>query len=343
MTPLAFVRRAFRFLHENLLALILAAYLCAVVVPGPGVWMAGLSLGATQIFGQLIVFSLPALMLASFLFNAGLGVKMADVARLGDDVKPLLAGVVGNTLVPLAFVTMLSLAARLAPDPSQFSSILMGAAIVASMPIAGSSTAWSQNSNGNLALSLGLVLLTTLFSPLTTPLVLASAGDAATSFRNVENDSVRLFLFVWVVAPSMLGLFCRAWCVGGRYERLAPYVKLCNTIALMLIVYSNAAVYLPAITAQTDRAYLSLAFGAVALLGVAMFGAGFALSGCFGLAPAETASLVFGLGMSNNGSSLVFASTAFPDQPRIVLPILFYVLVQHVAAALADKIISRRI
>jgi BASS family bile acid:Na+ symporter len=46
--------------------------------------------------------------------------------------------------------------------------------------------------------------------------------------------------------------------------------------------------------------------------------------------------------MNNNGCSLVFATTAFPDQPRVVLPIIFYILVQHVAAATADRIISRR-
>jgi BASS family bile acid:Na+ symporter len=215
-------------------------------------------------------------------------------------------------------------------------------AIVASMPIAGSSTAWSQNSNGNLALSLGLVLLTTLLSPFTTPLVLGSAGDAAAPFQGVNASAVRIFLLAWVVAPSLLGLLLRALFVRERYERLAPCVKLGNTLALVLIVYSNAAVYLPALIAHPDLASVTAAFGAAMFLGCVMFGAGFALSRYFALRPAESASLVFGLGMSNNGSSLVFASTAFPDQPRIVLPILFYVLVQHVAAALADKFISRR-
>lgn len=348
MTPLAFVRRAFRLLHENLLALIFAAYLCAIVLPGPGVRLAGYALGAAHIDGRPIFFSLPALMLASFLFNAGLGVKLSEVARLAQFVKPLLAGVVGNTLVPLAFVSLLAFLSRFMSDPVQTSYVLVGAAIVAAMPVAGSSTAWSQNVNGNLALSLGLVLLTTLLSPLTTPLVLGAAdvqglGAAATRAQSVESGAVRIFLFAWVVAPSLLGLLIRAVFVGPRYERLAPYVKLANTIVLMLIVYSNAAVYLPALLADPDLAYLATAFGAVTLLGLAMFGAGFALSRFFALQPAETAALVFGLGMSNNGSSLVFASAAFPDQPRIVLPILFYVLVQHVAAALADKIISRRL
>ena len=347
MTPLAFVRRAFRLLHENLLALILAAYLCALVLPGPGVRLAGFTLGAAQIDGRPIVFSLPALMLASFLFNAGLGVKLSEVARLGQYVKPLLAGVVGNTLVPLALVTFLVFASRFASDPAQTKYVLAGVSIVAAMPIAGSSTAWSQNANGNLALSLGLVLLTTLLSPLSTPLVLGGAdmpgiGDVAARAQTVESGAVRIFLLAWVVAPSLLGLLIRALFIGPRYERLAPYVKLGNTLVLMLIVYSNAAVYLPALIANPDLADLATALGAALLLGVAMFGAGFALARFFALRPAETASLVFGLGMSNNGSSLVFASTAFPDQPRIVLPILLYVLVQHVAAALADRVISRR-
>ena len=58
--------------------------------------------------------------------------------------------------------------------------LVVGLALVASMPIAGSSTAWSQNANGNLALSLGLVLLSTLSSPVTTPLALHAVGWMAT-------------------------------------------------------------------------------------------------------------------------------------------------------------------
>jgi BASS family bile acid:Na+ symporter len=47
------------------------------------------------------------------------------------------------------------------------------------MPIAGASTAWAQNSNGNLALSLGLVLASTFLSPILTPVVLSVFGEMA--------------------------------------------------------------------------------------------------------------------------------------------------------------------
>ena len=65
-------------------------------------------------------------------------------------------------------------------NPDEVQNILVGLALVASMPIAGSSTAWSQNANGDMALSLGLVLGSTLLSPLTTPMALHAVGFMTT-------------------------------------------------------------------------------------------------------------------------------------------------------------------
>jgi len=50
----------------------------------------------------------------------------------------------------------------------------------------------------------------------------------------------------------------------------------------------------------------------------------------------EMVSLMFGLGMNNNGAGLVLASMALGDHPQIMLPIIFYNLVQHLVAALID-------
>ena len=49
--------------------------------------------------------------------------------------------------------------------------------------------------------------------------------------------------------------------------------------------------------------------------------------------------MMFGLGMSNNGSGLVLAATALAGEPRVMLPILFYNLVQHVVAGSAAYLI----
>jgi len=50
---------------------------------------------------------------------------------------------------------------------------------------------------------------------------------------------------------------------------------------------------------------------------------------------------MFGLGMNNNGTGLVLASLALADHPRVLLPILFYNLVQHLVAGGVDFALIR--
>lgn len=45
---------------------------------------------------------------------------------------------------------------------------------------------------------------------------------------------------------------------------------------------------------------------------------------------------MFGLGMNNNGTGLVLGSLALANYPRVLLPIIFYNLVQHLVAAGVD-------
>ena len=53
-------------------------------------------------------------------------------------------------------------------DSSEVEIIIQSMALIIAMPIAGASTAWSQNGSGNIALSLGLAILSTVISPITT-------------------------------------------------------------------------------------------------------------------------------------------------------------------------------
>jgi bile acid:Na+ symporter, BASS family len=50
-------------------------------------------------------------------------------------------------------------------------------------------------------------------------------------------------------------------------------------------------------------------------------------------------SLVFGLGMNNNGTGMVLAASALAHLPNVMLPIILYNLVQHVAAGVTDRLI----
>ena len=70
----------------------------------------------------------------------------------------------------------------------------------------------------------------------------------------------------------------------------------------------------------------------VTALCLVMFGVGYFLARGFNSGRAGTASLMFGLGMNNNGAGLVLASLTLSDHPGVMAPIILYNLVQHFVA-----------
>jgi BASS family bile acid:Na+ symporter len=88
---------------------------------------------------------------------------------------------------------------------------------------------------------------------------------------------------------------------------------------------------------------LTAAIGLALGLCLTLFSAGRVLASIFHLSRGQGISLMFGLGMTNNGTGLVLASTALPEYPRVVLPILVYNLIQHLVAGAAQRMLGRHL
>jgi BASS family bile acid:Na+ symporter len=333
------------FLHRHFIWLLLGAYALAAAYPAPGLWLKDVSFGEVGLFGEKTPVTLPMLMLAVLLFNAGLGVQPSTLKHARRSSLVLLAGLAANMAVPITFIFGLAQAMRSWPDPDEVQTILVGLAPVASMPVAGSSTAWSQNADGNMALSLGLVLLTTLLSPLLTPVALRAVGLMATGEYSAELHRLAArgtggFLTVCVVLPSVAGVCARAAVGGPRADAARPYLKLVNSAVLLVLNYANGAASLPRAAAEHDWDFLGLNLGVALTLCVAGFASGWWLARLLRADRGQRASLTFGLGMSNNGASLVLASVALPGHPRVMLPLIFYNLVQHLVAAVVTYLLN---
>jgi BASS family bile acid:Na+ symporter len=334
------------FIHENLIWFLLGSYAVAAVAPATGLWIRDVSFGSVALFGETTRLSLPVVMLAFLLLNAGLGVQTRELKNLVCHPRSLIAGLAGNVLVPIAFILVVSQTMRLWHNPDEVQNILVGLALVASMPIAGSSTAWSQNANGNVALSLGLVVLSTLLSPLTTPLALHSVGfvtigDYSEDLHELASSGTGAFLAVSVILPSLLGITGHAVAGETRMAKSKPYLKLINSINLLLLNYSNASVSLPQTVADPDWDFLVVILAIVGSLCVLAFASGWLIARLLRVDRGQHTSLMFGLGMNNNGTGLVLASMALADHPRVLLPIIFYNLVQHLVAGAVDVAVSR--
>jgi BASS family bile acid:Na+ symporter len=334
------------FLHANFLWCLLACYALAAVAPGFGLWLRDVSLGQLSLGGGGTHVTLSMLMLSFLLFNAGLGVEAAQLKGLVKGPRTLAAGLFANLFIPILFILAVSLTMRVWHNPDEVQNILVGLALVASMPIAGSSTAWSQNANGNMALSLGLVLLSTLLSPLTTPVALHSVGlmttgDYSEDLHELAGGGTNAFLAVSVILPSLLGIAVNLLAGKHRIAAAKPYLKLANFVVLFLLIYSNAAISLPQAIAQPDYDFLAVMLAIAVGLCATAFTSGWTIARLLSANRADQMSLMFGLGMNNNGTGLVLASMALADHPRAMLPIIFYNLVQHLVAGGVDRLLYR--
>ena len=333
------------FLHKHLLWFLLCSYVLAAFFPSFGLWMRNLAVRDIDLFREETTITLPMLMLAILLFNAGLGVKISELRNLLRSPLALIAGLAANLAIPIVFIFAVNQGMRFWHNSDEVQNILVGLALIASMPIAGSSTAWSQNANGNLALGLGLVLFSTFLSPVTTPAVLHAVGLMATGEYASQLHSLAAygtggFLLACVLAPSLLGIGMN-WVVGqARIATVRPQLKLLNLVNLLLLSYSNASVSLPQTVANPDWDFLAVTLAIVVSLCALAFASGWLIARLLNADRAQQASLMFGLGMNNNGTGLVLASMTLAAYPRVLLPIIFYNLVQHLAAGGVDLVLS---
>ncbi len=335
------------WLHHHFLALLFASYAAAALWPGPGLAIRKPSIGSVGIGSVRTEASLPVLMLACLLFNAGLGVNPAQLGGMLRRPRTLAAGLSANILFPVVYILSVAWWMRHWHNFDEMQNILMGLALVASMPIAGSSTAWSQNSDGDMALSLGLVLGSTFLSPLLTPLALhavgfVAAGDYSEDLHELASGHTESFLALGVLVPSVLGLLAGGALGPARVGAARPYLKLVNSLVLLALNYSNAAISLPQAVADPDPDFLMVSLAVVGTLCVLAFAVGWGAARLLGAGREQQIALMFALGMNNNGTGLVLASMALADHPRVMLPIIFYNMIQHLVAGGASALMGRR-
>jgi bile acid:Na+ symporter, BASS family len=322
-------------LHRHLLALIVLSYALAATAPAAGLWIkeTHVSVGIAGV-GQV---SLPQLLLSVLLICAGLRVRGDRAHQIIQRPGPILIGLFANLAVPVAYLVLVMPALGGWHSAGEAGTILIGLALVASMPIAGSSTGWAQNAGGDMTLSLGLVIASTFLSPLTTPIALRIVGSISPSGYADElyvlaGGKTGTFLFLWVLVPSLLGIVVCRLMGEARVTSAERWLKPLSSITLLVLCYANASACLPQALGTPDWDFLALTAFFVMGLCAVTFASGHVLGRLVGADREQRAALMFGLGMSNNGTGLVLASVALASRPLVMLPIIIYNLTQHLVA-----------
>ena len=339
--PLA---RVVAWLQRQLLWIMLIAYALAAGLPGPGAAVRALTLG--RLGG--VDFPLQAGLLALVVFNAGLTARAERLPALLRRPGPLLLGIAVNALLPTLLLAVASVGASGWHSEREAQSLLVGLALIGAMPVAAGATVFSQGSEGNATLTLGLVIGSTLLSPLTIPLGLhlggfLTTGDYAEDLHEAASSAGDLFAVLAVVLPCLLGLLSgqllRRFGPGALHRSL-PGIRLANLAVVVLLSYTNACGALRPVIQHPDPDFLALVALAAALMCGVSFLAGWVLAGRLRLGRADAIAVTYASGMNNSSASAVLAATRMPDHPLVLLPILAYSLLQKILAGTAARLLS---
>ena len=105
------------FIHHHLLWFLIGAYSFAAVSPAAGLWIRNLTFGDVSFFGASLHVSLLLVLLATLMFNAGLGVKASHLKSLREKTTVLFAGLTANLVIPMAYIFLVTLVMRLWYEP----------------------------------------------------------------------------------------------------------------------------------------------------------------------------------------------------------------------------------
>lgn len=330
-------------LHRYFIGFLLGSYILAGFFPRFGEWLRSISLGHVSGLGEMTSLSVTMVLLGILLLNASLSLeKIQDLIR---SPQLLLAGLVANVGLPVVVLYFASLIMSFTSAPEHVQSIIVALALLSTVPVAGASTAYTQNTDGDVPLAVGLVLFSILFSPWLMPISLhfinvVAIGDYTPALAQLKGGAPTLVLLLSVLLPSVLGLGLRPLLGAHRIKSAKPTLKLTNSICLLLLNYTNASIALPQVFASPEWGFLIIALTFAILLCSVDFLAGWWLGRLLKAKTSQCYALMFGVGMNNNGTALVLASLAFVNQPKILIPIILYNLVQNLIASGASHLSS---
>jgi len=270
--------------------LVLAAALLALLMPG----------SLQHIRPTVINY-----MLGVVMFGMGLTLNLKDFKIVFSRPKDVLIGCLAQfTIMPLLAWTLTRLF-------SLDEALALGVVLVGCCPGGTASNVITYLAKGDLALSVGMTGVSTLFAPLLTPLLTwVLAGKSV----DVNVGSMFLSILWVVIIPIVVGLLVKWW--WPRFtERVVDYLPAFSSLAIAFTV----AIVIAA-NAEKLLAGGMLIVVVVMLHNVCGLGFGYLIGRVLGLAEEKKRAISIEVGMQNSGLASSLATIHFAAYPLATIP-----------------------
>ncbi|MFF3559412.1 bile acid:sodium symporter family protein [Streptomyces sp. NPDC002574] len=330
------------WLRRHLGRAVAAAYAAAVIVPEPGRWLRrahGLPLG-----GQALRLETPGALLCLILFAAGLQVPLRTLgSRLRRPVA-LLTGVALHLAAPLLVIPVVAFVLHRSPDTDGGSGMIAAMILITAMPVAAGATVWTARGHGDQAVMVGIVLASTLVSPVTVPMTIKALspllrGDYVGALSRAAHAAGDGFALTTVLLPCLAGILSAVLLPVPALRRLSDTVLPALLAGSVVLTYVNASGALGSFLTHPRPVLLAAALTVASAVCGLSFTLGRVSARLLRLDRPAQSSFTLACGMSNSSAGAVLISTALPDRPHLLLPVLAYGLLQKLAA---DRVMRAR-
>lgn len=336
MNPTPTAKSPLTLLRDHLGWAVGASYLAAATLPALGLWLRHPhTIGAVGI--PHVAFTPPHFLLSLLLFTAGLQVPIHELRALVRRPTPLLTGLVLHLVAPLLIIPGVAFVLSRSPDSDGGSGMIAAMILIVAMPVAAGATVWTSKGNGDQSTTVGLVLASTIVSPLTIPVTMTAlcpllSGDYANTLSGAAQSTGHTFALTGVLLPCGAGILCRLALPDRLLTRLLDAAVPTAMIGSLLLTYINASGVLGPFLTHPEPVLLVAALAVAATVCGLSFTLGRVTARALRLDAPAGASVTLACGMNNSSASAVLITTTLPDRPHVLLPVLAYGLLQKVAA-----------
>ena len=272
------------------------------------------------------------LALAFIMFTLGLGLSISDFSNVFKKPKNFLVGLVSQLIflpiVGLVLVIIWSLPIEIA----------IGVMLIAAAPGGVTSNILTFFAKGDVALSVSLTAVMSLFSAVSVPIVLAISigliGDSSLP-ESISLTGIALSMFLIVTLPVLLGMGVRSF-LNSLTLKIEKSARFISTLLFVLVL-------LGAILAERENvvSYFAQTGLVVLTLNILMMLIAFYWSGFFGTGMSQKKAIAIECGLQN-GTLAIFVGTTVFGGGLYIIPAATYSLIMYLTSLIFIYFIKNR-
>ena len=272
------------------------------------------------------------LALAFIMFTLGLGLSISDFSNVFKKPKNFLVGLVSQ----LIFLPIVGLVLVIIwPLPIE---IAIGIMLIAAAPGGVTSNILTFFAKGDVALSVSLTAVMSLFSAVSVPIVLAISigliGDSSLP-ESISLTGISLSMFLIVTLPVLLGMGVRSF-LNSLTLKIEKSARFISTLLFVLVL-------LGAILAERENvvSYFAQTGLVVLTLNILMMLIAFYWSGFFGTGMSQKKAIAIECGLQN-GTLAIFVGTTVFGGGLYIIPAATYSLIMYLTSLIFIYFIKNR-